>query len=329
MTVDIVLLPRETANVFANRDIPEMIVLYVRRAPYTLFLSMLIPTIILGICPMAYDPITLPQFPNRRTIRLVTGVEDGTLSGSFEFSFAGSTVLLDSSPYDLDSRICTEKLSGLRTVEEITCFREKFSEEESSASYLITILSYPERSHLNNVYYHNGNPSLDFFSCSTNKIDSSKSKNAFCKLSDVVTEGIPEYKQCAGHGSCDSDRGTCQCEPGFRSESCGDIRDDKDILVHSHEGPFFTASLLKLDASRSESPDFNLLQTKVAGKVITTMRGDGLFNHSGDLVINSGTITAKTIVPPPSTRSKAEKEKSAEYYESIVAQDHANVSFLF
>ena len=278
---------------------------------------------------MSFDPLVLPTLKNRRSVRLVFGVDVGKLSGYLEFSFAGATVYLDPQPYDFDTRICTERLSGLKSVEEVTCYRESFDEEKNTASYLITFHSYPEKPYMSNHIVHNGNPPLDMFSCSTHRLTADPLAQPYCDITDVVTEDLPEYKACGGHGICDVSRGTCQCETGFRGISCSDNRDDQDLNVTYHEGPFFTANLMKLQIRRSESPEFNFFQTKINDQPVTTLRGDRLLAHRGNLLVAGGTVRAQSL--QPSIPALTQKEQDAQQrqvsaIEAAAALDDAHVS---
>lgn len=180
------------------------------------------------LCPMAYDPVSIDQFPSRRAIRLQTQVEEGALAGLFQFSFAGSNVLLNADASELDDFYCTNSLvMGLKSVGEVTCQRESFDSIKRTGSYLITLLSYPLIPYLNNVIYHTGNPPLSFFECNLTKIDAEAVVDPSCTISDVVAENLPQYLPCGGHGSCDDIRGVCLCHPGFKGKACEDTRDNE------------------------------------------------------------------------------------------------------
>lgn len=79
------------------------------------------------------------------------------------------------------------------------------------------------------------------------------------------------------------------------------------MFVYDHEGPYFTGTLLKLSAHRDVSPDFNVFQTLINGENVTTLRGDKLLHHDGDVSVRgnlllgensegSETVTAKVWV---------------------------------
>ncbi len=56
-------------------------------------------------------------------------------------------------------------------------------------------------------------------------------------------------------------------------------------MTHSHDGPFFTATLMKLNVMRDESPAFNLFQAQLSGVNVTTITGDRRLVQSGDAAV--------------------------------------------
>jgi hypothetical protein len=156
------------------------------------------------LCPMAFEPLSLPSRPNRRTVRLITGFEGGGsisgdqqdpyLAGLLEFSFGGFSVLLNADALELDSFACSGSLSsGLKAaVSEVSCIREIVNERYHSGSYLVTLHSFPVKPHLNNLFFHSGNPPLDlFFACNASRFDESLAPSPYCYVEDVVTENLP------------------------------------------------------------------------------------------------------------------------------------------
>lgn len=63
---------------------------------------------------------------------------------------------------------------------------------------------------------------------------------------------------------------------------CNDTLDNLDRFVYTHDGPFFTANLLRISASRSRNSNFNLFLVQAGGQNITTITGNGVFQHRGD-----------------------------------------------
>jgi hypothetical protein len=99
---------------------------------------------------------------------------------------------------------------------------------------------------------------------------------------------LTEYLPCAGHGECEVYTGTCVCEKGFKGIACDDNRDNEDISVVFHEGPFFNASVLKVDlATREENaPFFNLFSARINDKEITTIKGNRDLLHHGRIILS-------------------------------------------
>lgn len=60
--------------------------------------------------------------------------------------------------------------------------------------------------------------------------------------------------------------------------------------MYSHDGPFFTGTLMKLSASRNRAKSFNVLQVQIDGENATTIRGDGLLSHYGNVAISGGML---------------------------------------
>jgi hypothetical protein len=93
------------------------------------------------------------------------------------------------------------------------------------------------------------------------------------------------YAECAEHGTCDAVTGVCVCQRGYNGPACDDTSDHEDRHVFDHDGPFFSGSLMKVNAKRFSAPEFNLFQAVVNGENLTTIRGDGQLIHSGDMYI--------------------------------------------
>jgi hypothetical protein len=144
------------------------------------------------LCPAGFDPVDLESKPNRRTVRLEVGHMGGILMGKYAFSFAGSEVYLPANANDNDDAKCNSALKGLKSVESITCKRESFNPNTGTGSYLISLLSFPTKPHMNNLIHHNGNPGINLFACNTTKIDAEEAQQPFCFVSDAEPlEGFP------------------------------------------------------------------------------------------------------------------------------------------
>jgi hypothetical protein len=177
--------------------------------------------------------------------------------------------------------------------------------------YIFRIEGYPEIPFENNLYTHNGNPPLEYFKCVLKPGLNVTSEGEYCEVEDVVNTDIPVYSSCANHGSCNRFDGTCECELGFNGPSCSDTRDLRDRSVIAHNGPFFTGSMLRIAAQRSESAEFNLFSVNLfndRGKnvkdaefdfnalprssLVTSISGDRILSHNGKVnILGAGEIS--------------------------------------
>lgn len=122
----------------------------------------------------------------------------GIMMGKYQFSFAGSDVYLPANANDNDETKCNSALKGLASVKEASCKRESFNADTGTGTYLISLLSFPDKPHMNNLVHHNGNPGINLFACNTSKIDAEEAQQPFCFLSDAEPYGdfpceYPEY----------------------------------------------------------------------------------------------------------------------------------------
>ncbi len=148
----------------------------------------------LKLCPAGFDPINpMPIFDNthRRTIRLASSLQSGVMVGSIELTFSGSSVLLPADASQLSSQQCTFLLSGLRSVADITCVRDTYDGQTKTGQFTITLDRFPTKPYMNNVIYHNGNPSLDLFSCNTSRVNEFEAVGVYCEISDMVVDRLP------------------------------------------------------------------------------------------------------------------------------------------
>jgi hypothetical protein len=109
----------------------------------------------------------------------------GLMMGKYAFSFAGSDVFLPANANDNDDLKCTTALKGLASVSGVSCRRESFNPDTGTGTYLISLLSYPAKPHMNNIIHHNGNPGINLFACNTSRIDNEEAQQPFCFLSDA------------------------------------------------------------------------------------------------------------------------------------------------
>jgi hypothetical protein len=128
------------------------------------------------MCPKADDPFTIDQ--NYRSFKLI--VHGSThLVGTLELLFIGKTSYLSlSQPSNAN---CVKALTQSRAFGHVGCSFDLISPYHYE--FNITVYSWPVFPSENNLFYHDGNPSLSMFSCQVNSSYS-------CLLEDLTTKNI-------------------------------------------------------------------------------------------------------------------------------------------
>lgn len=215
-----------------------------------------------GMCPKAFEPLTLRQNPRRRAVRLKLKSFGGSSSAAAQlsFSFSGSTAILKARADDMDSAECMRLLGELKSVETATCERESVDVTSGSGSYIIQLDEYPLFPHENNIFNHTGNPHLSAFRCNVTATNQGVSSSGaefededdddgstrplpVCSIEDVVADNLPGYYECSNHGSCSRADGVCSCERGFHGPACDDTRDSSVRFRLEDPLSFYTANL--------------------------------------------------------------------------------------
>jgi len=253
------------------------------------------------MCPKAYEPSQLPYKPNRRAVRLITGVVSGELAGKFGFAFSGSAVQFAADANSMNGEECTKILEQMSSFGQATCERESAA-DDGTGSYVITIDSFPLAPHENNIFSHTGNPPVSAFKCNMTETFNLGAISPYCSITDVETEDLPPYMECGGHGTCDSITGDCSCQRGFHGLACDDTTDNADVFTRSHDGPFFTGSLVKLAVTKPKSSDFSFLRVMGTGTGkneesvnITTIQGDGRLVNEAEIESKSGIVSKMAL----------------------------------
>jgi hypothetical protein len=63
---------------------------------------------------------------------------------------------------------------------------------------------------------------------------------------------------------------------------------------------------VKINAQRTPSAAFNLLQAQIDGQNVTTLRGDGALLHEGDVRIRGGALSVQGGAAPEDTADLSE-----------------------
>ncbi len=148
------------------------------------------------ICPKAFDPLTLEERTFRRTIRLITNLQTGTMYGKLAFSFGQSTVYFNPDANSFTSADCTQALKGLKSAD-ASCIRQE-STPTGGGTYLITLNNFPLYPAENNMFSHNGNPPSTAFYCNMSKVNNLEVGNALPPTCDIYDVESPSGELIPG-----------------------------------------------------------------------------------------------------------------------------------
>ena len=285
------------------------------------------------MCPKAYEPHTVDDRPSRRTFALSTFVMSGEMAGYFDVKVGEGQAKFKADARQFSASECREVVEKMGSVSKATCDLDNVDEETGTGTYTVTILEYPKNPYENNLFSHSGNIPSSAITCNTTSVSQASANSPSCVITDIVGGdeylgndedgndksvlqelGLPLYLECGGHGSC-RENGTCHCALGYYGDTCSSTEDNGDIDAIISTGPFFTGNVLKLEAQRQLSPDFNLFKASVLpsqvsneffknklgqaslGNAIdyTVIRGDGEFIHNGGHTVNgAATVSSCT-----------------------------------
>jgi hypothetical protein len=136
----------------------------------------------LTMCPKGDDPMT--SHTNYKTIQLVVQGPKG-FGGKLGIRFEGETTTLSLST--VTSELCEQQLEASKKFTDVTCTYYA-SPTGTSRTFVIEILSWPITPQENNIYSHDGNPSIEAFSCDLSAISSSL---VSCSFTDLISTDLP------------------------------------------------------------------------------------------------------------------------------------------
>jgi hypothetical protein len=131
------------------------------------------------MCPKGDDPLMANQ--GDRSFKMIV-TSSSILLGFLEVEFQGRYSLFSLSHPSAED--CVEALQNSRSFGTVGCGFNKVS--NNTYIYNVTVFSWPIYPVENNIYFHNGNPALSFFSCR------SSLPNSFvnCTFEDISTPNI-------------------------------------------------------------------------------------------------------------------------------------------
>lgn len=134
------------------------------------------------MCPKGDDPMTTNS--NFKTIELfVSGPKSG-FTGSLGIRFEGEVTYLPVSTFS--STTCKQKLEASAKFREVTCTYSKV--DSFRHKFIISFLSWPITPQENNLFTHDGNPSINEFSCDISQLSSLL---VSCTFTDLINTDLP------------------------------------------------------------------------------------------------------------------------------------------
>ena len=211
------------------------------------------------LCPMADDPETTGQAS--QVISIAVGSSGGALSGAIKLSFQGYSTWFEADGSKESDASCATFMQNLESVEKVTCSKGSVDGTTKATTYTVTVDSWPLFPKLNNHFYHTGNPAAQSWVCNT-QLAAAASGSPTCSVT-VSTPGTKEYTPCAGRGTCDYERGQCECGAGYAGIACQHVASvvsygctDTNFLIKS-ECHAYTGKVLKVETSKAKATDFN------------------------------------------------------------------------
>uniref|UniRef100_H3GVT0 EGF-like domain-containing protein n=1 Tax=Phytophthora ramorum TaxID=164328 RepID=H3GVT0_PHYRM len=230
------------------------------------------------MCPYGTNPTSSQQEEKKIRLRIATSGGASITGGALAVTFHAHTVEFEMPLEQVTSEACTTIFRRFQNLGDLACERVAF-DRPSTATFEITLRSFPTFPIMNNLYYHDGNPPASEFWCDAASAQlSSPSGSVQCVFEDVSDANVKSYEECSGHGDCNSATGICACNEGFYGDHCGNNRDDEDILNAPARGPFFKGNVLHLSATRGLSSDFQLVRADLQTATDSSTSGAALLN---------------------------------------------------
>jgi hypothetical protein len=136
---------------------------------------------------MGDDPFTLNQ--DYRTITITTDLSSKYMSGTLKFTFSGQSFSFPANALEWDAKACQTSFESLQNIASASCSQANIDIVGLTAIWTIQLRTFPTLPYQNNVFYHEGNPDLNMFSCDTTSV--AVAVDPTCVVADVTTADLP------------------------------------------------------------------------------------------------------------------------------------------
>jgi len=158
-------------------------------------------------CPRGDDILTSGQVDYQFQIAISS---TSVMSGTVRLEFHGSSTSWSANADSESGTTCKAFMERLGSLKTVTCSQTVTDATTKSSTYTVTVNAWPfPIPHLNNIFYHEGNPPISDFVCITSDVVSSSTVScAVTLLSDASNH--KEYVSCSRRGKC-TGAGDCNC----------------------------------------------------------------------------------------------------------------------
>jgi hypothetical protein len=139
------------------------------------------------MCPKGDDPFT--TFSDYHTFKITTSSSLEPLVGQFKFIFQGEYFFFSANASEFGDEECTAAVISLPNIDSASCTRGAVDPITYSTEYTIQVQEFPLFPYENNIYFHEGNPSIDSYQCETTYLTGGTSPT--CEIEVISTGDIP------------------------------------------------------------------------------------------------------------------------------------------
>jgi hypothetical protein len=254
----------------------------------------------LKMCPKGQDPLVNANATHTIEIQTSSIPSAGALTGYFNVYFLGQSFKMEADVTVFDADRCRLQFQSLQGVKSVVCSVGAQDYASGGATYTIAFTGWPVNPKENNIFTHNGQPTVEDFHCDPIHVVNALNNEVHCTVRDVAPAGwdtVLSYDYCSNRGLCDLDTGECSCYQNFHGGACQvytpqEIYTDfVDVMTINATDKEFTSAALRIqDAMRGDSGDWSSIYVETNEDTIDPTNRTGAFNITsyGDVISYRG-----------------------------------------
>lgn len=137
------------------------------------------------MCPKGDDPFT--YFSDYRAIIIALNAYSAAYTGSFKLTYDALTLSIPGTGWT--NELCQEAFQALPAFKTVRCSLSYATTRYGGFSLQVEFIEFAPVPYQNNIYYHEGNPSLNAFKCDTTGITTTG--HVTCDITDVSFGSLP------------------------------------------------------------------------------------------------------------------------------------------